>query len=451
MDKDLFDMFNDMELDIEEFKKEELSEFEKKKYKKQFSKSIIKNKSNKTRNKIIAVAVSIALIFGFGQSDMGIKVYGVVKEKLKNMTYPLINILNDDNSNGSEYIKIVNQVNNSKNIDIKLTEVAASENRILMALVLDLESLVSELPNYGEEINLEGSKEKTSRYLVNLDYDLIINKEYKTFNRFKVLENNEILSSENKILNLKTDIREIDEEGLYGAKIILDIEDLEKDDLDIELIINEIKILDKIDTEVEEYGNRTVNTMNTIKEMNGEWKFNYAIDKNLIAETESIEIDNRVLFHKEFSYELKEISISPLGISLKGFIDDDKYNDLINKYHGYGYYDFKELPYLSSEYGIVFECETDKGNKFFFRNFSNSVKDRIHFSYDEKGDNFGWNNPLEIETNMDKNLEGVDYIKMTPYYLKELMDENFIYPEINKMKDNSYYESGKPFTIYLNK
>ena len=61
MDKEIYDLLNDMDINLDRYEKEELSEFEKNKYKKDINKRINKEKKkpNSWRKRIIVIAASL--------------------------------------------------------------------------------------------------------------------------------------------------------------------------------------------------------------------------------------------------------------------------------------------------------------------------------------------------------------------------------------------------------
>lgn len=118
MIQDIYSMLNEANISIDEYKKEDFNDIEKKKLKNNFSKSINKNKSYKIN--IAVVAIALILVVGLLGTDAGAQVLSKVSEDIASF--------NGLERNLDSYKTVINQPITDNGITIQLNEVILDEN-----------------------------------------------------------------------------------------------------------------------------------------------------------------------------------------------------------------------------------------------------------------------------------------------------------------------------------
>ncbi len=399
MDKNLYELFNEIEVEIDENERIDLDDISRKKYKKNMRKLIRKKK----KINIKAIAIAMSLILLFSKTQFGQKVYADISTKLKEMSYTAMKIIFNEYSNEDykNYIEIIDKIVESKNIGIKLTEVAADKNSLLLAMVIDMEDEIQDLKDYNN-MNI-------NRYGIDIDYDLKIN------------------GKKMDVINAVSLAERIDYNGIYGYKIFLDIENIDEAPFDIDVDINKITFRDNIKAD-----------RDIVKEIKGDWKFDFTLSKEeIFTQYNNFKLD-KSLSHRDIDYSLEELTISPINARIVGKINLDN----ISK---------NEKDYIKDnfilKYLLVFEGETDTGEKFLFGNGDVDFKTGdIIFKYLGK-DYY----PLRIYTTSDliNKFKNVKYIKLTPYYLNKIPKAGFVMPQIEDLNNRLDYDKGEEFIINL--
>ena len=408
MKKTIYELLNDIEVDIDSYEKVDIDEIKMKKYKKNILNSIVNKKSKKSKNKIIVAIASLLIIFSFGQTKIGGKVYSEVVNKIKEITYPIYNVFNYRNLNEEviyKYIDIVDMTVESNNIPIKISEVVGDGNTLLLSIIIDLNDKTSDLKDYNNP--------NYNRYWIELDYDLKVNG--------KNIGLKEV-SQRDRRLNYN--------EGIYGIILQKDMDIEEIGNINIDFNINKIEI------------NDSLNKGEPIKEYKGEWGFNFILNNDeLVSKVNNIKL-KEVVHYKDLDYSLDELRIGSLDIGISGKINNDILEEVSDKYYGEI---VSKRPYLGFD-GIVLKAKTNIGEEFLFGESRVDFKSGdIDFRYI---DNDSMLNGIP-RLKMDSYFEDIEYIELTPYYLNKTSIN--VLPSLEDIDNNINYDKGEIFKIYLNK
>jgi hypothetical protein len=266
--KNIYEVINDLDFNIEDYKKENLSDLEKKHLKKNFIKS---RKKKYNFQKIGTVVAALALTIGIlSQSNFSKNVYAATKSKISEISYSIGKALRIE-KNIEPYVNVVNQVVESKGIEMKLTEVIIDGDQLYFATIVDT----------GKEMDM-----------TNLDYEIFINGK-RILNAGGGAVTNPINESETIISTH------------YNKKI-----------KDIKLTGNmDIRILFK---DLNYYVD------NIPKRIKGKWEFKFTANgEELMAKTTSIPIDYSFNIGDE-KYILEEFRYNPVSQNIHGKIEVDR-------------------------------------------------------------------------------------------------------------------------------
>lgn len=142
MDKNIYELLNDMNIDIDNYKKEEFNDFEKKKLKSKFRKSI---KAQRKNRKGIAVAAAVVIVVGsiglFG-TDAGAEIMASVSESISESLGIQKNLEN--------YNTIINKSVTDNGITIQLNEVILdkSQNQLIISDTISSTNILKENDSY---------------------------------------------------------------------------------------------------------------------------------------------------------------------------------------------------------------------------------------------------------------------------------------------------------------
>ncbi|WP_053955005.1 DUF4179 domain-containing protein [Inediibacterium massiliense] len=126
MGKNIYDLFNDINIDFSEYDEEALTDIERKHLKKAFKKSI-KNK-NHSYKKYMATALIGLLAIGF----LGNNIEGTVWANIHALAYDIAGFLRIE-KNLDEYKTVLNQSITKKGVTIKLNEVILDHNELVVS------------------------------------------------------------------------------------------------------------------------------------------------------------------------------------------------------------------------------------------------------------------------------------------------------------------------------
>ncbi len=264
----IFELLNDIDFDIEDYKKEELTDIEKKKIKNSMQKNIRKKFNIK---KICSIAVALVLTIGIlSQTGVVQKVYADSQSKLSKISYSIgkaIGIGKDIES----YTNIINKSVDSNGIEMKLTDVIIDKDELLLATIVDTGEALS-MTDFDYKIFINGKR--------------VINKGSSKVTR-SIDDAESILSS------------------IY--RININNMDLTKD-MDIRIIFSKL--------------NYSVG--NIQKEIKGKWQFEFNTNgKELMADTKTVFLDY-IFDGDDVRYILEEFRYNPINQKIYGKIEGIK-------------------------------------------------------------------------------------------------------------------------------
>ena len=132
--KNIYDLLNNMDFDIDDYEKEELNDMEKKKFKNEFRKN---NKKKFNFKKFGSIAVALLLTVGIlSQTGFGRDVYAMAESKLSEITYTIGNALNIERDI-EKYSNVINKTVENNGVEVKLTDVIIDKDEILFSTVIN--------------------------------------------------------------------------------------------------------------------------------------------------------------------------------------------------------------------------------------------------------------------------------------------------------------------------
>lgn len=143
MDKNIYEMLNDMNIDIDNYKKEEFNDFEKKKLKSKFRKSINKKRKNKKGIAVAALAVIVIGSIGLFGTDAGAEIMAKMSESISES----IGIHKDLES----YNTVMNKSITDNGITIQLNEIILdqSQNQLVISETISSQNMLKENDLYN--------------------------------------------------------------------------------------------------------------------------------------------------------------------------------------------------------------------------------------------------------------------------------------------------------------
>jgi len=149
--KNIYELLNNMKIDLDDYEKEELSDVEKQNLKRTFGSGAMKKFNFK---KFVSIAAALVLVAGaLGQTDFGKGVYAAAESKISEITYSVGKSL-DIERDIEPYANVVNQVVEDKGIAVKITDAIIDKDELILTTIFDT----------GREVNS-----------FRLDYDVFIN------------------------------------------------------------------------------------------------------------------------------------------------------------------------------------------------------------------------------------------------------------------------------------
>ncbi|MEG1311265.1 MAG: DUF4179 domain-containing protein [Romboutsia sp.] len=177
MKKNMYEMLNESNIDINEYKKQEFTEFEKKKMKKKFNKSI--HKSNIYIKSITAASIAILSV-----GILGISFSTQAKEQLGVIAYDISKSLGVT-KDLEEYKTVVNEYISKNGLKVRLNEVILNEDELIVSTTATSNEKLKEPGNislFGTiyingkpmELGASGSSSQIDDYTVETvkEYDL---------------------------------------------------------------------------------------------------------------------------------------------------------------------------------------------------------------------------------------------------------------------------------------
>lgn len=290
MMKDVYELLNDVDIDLSQYEEVKLTDIEKKRIKKRVHQNLKVSIIPKV-SKVIAAVLCVLVVAGFTLAKTaptfaeGIPVVGKIIKHITGYDY----------AEFDKYTSVINKDVDKSGVTATLNEVMLDENQLRIA------------STFKSDVKFEGMSA-----LVRFP-EIYINGKYLNVGGGAT---GQFLDS-NTYLNVDT----ID---IHNVKV--------PDNISMKVVYNEVQILD-------EKGNEN-------KKITGPWVFEFNVSKSEIEKnTKVIKLNNTVAF-SNINMNLKELRITPLTTNLtyklKGdksanfIIKDDKGNELIEEGSGYG-------------------------------------------------------------------------------------------------------------------
>jgi hypothetical protein len=428
MDKEVYDFLNDMDINFDRYEKEELSEFEKEKYKKDINNRINKekDKANGWKKRIIIIAASLMLLFGFSRTEIGKSAYVMAGEIFANVKYSIKDGL-QFTKDIDKYSSKINLVSEFEGIKLKLNDVIVDRDKVYFTLLADIKEHIPEEYLGDEEIafTLLVGKMGPHKYF---DKITMNGKEGK-INSFKTTIGAHVSKVENRTLVTEIRNKESRDKGIFDIVIEAEnpLEDGmdELENIDFKLVFNYLKVV-----MYQSYGEESP-LSEDIAEFYGEWEFEFTKDmKELFIETDKYKLDKNLVL-EGLDMELIELTSNPLGNKIEAKIKDK------------GLYE--------EEFGtsILLDGYDNLGQRrsfsFILQEEEETIMIKEHYNqidyprYREHAGSFF------KDANLD--FKGIDYIEFTPYYKKSEIG----YRGFSGDPIMGYKKIGEPFKLYLNK
>lgn len=428
MDKEIYDFLNDMDINLDRYEKEELSEFEKSKYKKDINKRINKEKDkpNSWKKRIIVIAASLILLLGFSRTEVGRSTYAIASEIFANVKYSIKDGLQFTNDI-DRYSSNIDLISESEGVKIKLNDIIVDRDKVYFTLLADIKEHIPE--EYLEDENIA--------------FILLVGKmgSYKYFD--KITMN----GKEGKINSLKTTIggpdskvkdrtlvteirnKESRDKGIFD--IVIEAENPLRDNID-ELENIDFKLtFNYLGVEIYEPYREEPPLPKNIVELYGEWEFEFTREmKELFIETDRYKLDENLIL-EELDIELIELTSNPLGNKIEAKIKDK------------GLYE--------EEFGtsILLDGYDNLGQRrsfsFILQEEEEIIMIKEHYNQIDYPRYMEYAGSFFKDANRD--FKGIDYIEFTPYYKKVEQE----YRGFARDPIMGYKKMGDPFKLYLNK
>ncbi|AQR94485.1 DUF4179 domain-containing protein [Clostridium saccharoperbutylacetonicum] len=285
MNNDIYSLFNDANINLDEYKKDDFNDIEKKLLKKNIRKAIKSSSKQSNRRKVIAAAAIVVLITGMSFGNT--RAYALSKI---NLVSESISSFLGIEKNLEDYNTVVNKAITDNGVTVKLNEVILDDNELLIST------------------NISSDKTLKENDFWNGDMSLYIN------NR-KV-----------KFTGASGGIEKIDNNTTQQV-IEYDLDSIK--DMDLSGDLN-IKII---------YSKMTVNYQDDI---NGTWKFEFKTNGDkLKIDTKTVKLDYGFELDNGSKYILEKYTGNSLGQKIYGKIIDnsannESYNILLKGYDDLG-------------------------------------------------------------------------------------------------------------------
>lgn len=152
--KSIYEILNDIDVNIEDYEKEGLNDMEKENLKRTFRKNI-RRKFNFKR--FAAIAAALILTIGvLGQTNLGRQVYAAAESKITEISYSIGKALGIERDI-EPYANVVNQVVEDKGIAVKLTDVIIDKDELIFSGIVET-STYSEIFHFNFEVFINGKK-----------------------------------------------------------------------------------------------------------------------------------------------------------------------------------------------------------------------------------------------------------------------------------------------------
>jgi hypothetical protein len=433
MDKEIYDFLNDMDISLDRYEKEELSELEKNKFKKDINKRINKEKDkpNSWKKRIIVIAASLILLFGFSRTEIGKNTYVMAGEIFANVKYSIKDGLEFTNDI-DRYSSKIGLISESEGVKIKLNDIIVDRDKVYFTLLVDIKEHIPKEYLGDEKIAFILSSGKIGSYK---DYEKItMNDKEVKISSSKTTIGGPDSKVENRTLVTEIRNKETRDKGIFDIVIKAenpledDMDELENIDFKITFNYLGIEIYQPYRTETK-YEEPPL--PENIGEFYGEWEFEFTKDmKELSIETDRYKLDKNLVL-EELDIELIELTSNPLGNKIKAKVKDR------------GLYE--------EEFGtsILLDGYDNLGQRrsfsFILQKEEETIMIKEHYNKIDYPRYREYAGSFFKDANLD--FKRIDYIEFTPYYKKsEIGYRGFAGDPIM-----GYKKIGEPFKLYLNK
>lgn len=280
-DKNIYELLNEMDFDIEEYEKEELNDLEKEKLKNNFNESREKKFNFK---RFGSIAVSLLLTIGvLSQTSLGKEVYATTESKLSEITYSIANALGIERDI-AKYSNVINKTIENNGVEVKLTDVIIDKDEFIFSTIINTNN-----PADG----------------VDFDYDIFIN------------------GKKARLYGASGGSRKIDDsEELFSTDYAVDVKDIDiKEDLDVRIVLKNLSYYTYGEDEWSEDLNKITN------KIRGKWDFKFNASGNeLTANTYLLPLDYSFNIGEQ-NYKLEEFRYNPVNQKIYGKIENIDVNN----------------------------------------------------------------------------------------------------------------------------
>ncbi len=267
--KNIYELLNQIDFDIEDYKKEQLTDVEKQSLKKSFRKSISRKRDFK---KIAAAAAALIMCTAvLSQTNFGKNAYAVAASKVSQTSYSISKALGIKRSI-EPYASVVGETKEDNGIEVKLSEVIIDNDRITFNTVFNTKKPVEDALLKNVKVYING----------------------------KEIEHSASGSSSGALDDTNT---------LFYSLCYYEVEGIEQmDDIKIKLVLEDLKyyVLDPYSDEVMEGVEK------------GKWEFEFTANgKELAAKTKSLPIDYTFKIDNQI-YRLEKLEYNPVRQTIIG-------------------------------------------------------------------------------------------------------------------------------------
>ncbi|NSB26861.1 DUF4179 domain-containing protein [Clostridium saccharoperbutylacetonicum] len=139
MNNDIYSMLNDAKINLDEYKKDDFNDIEKKLLKKNIRKSIKINSKQSNRRKVIAAAAIVVVLTGMSFGNT--RAYALAKINL--VSESISSVLGIE-KNLEDYNTVVNKAITDNGVTVKLNEVILDDNELLISTNISSDKILKE-------------------------------------------------------------------------------------------------------------------------------------------------------------------------------------------------------------------------------------------------------------------------------------------------------------------
>lgn len=152
--KNVYELLNHMDIDLEDYDREVLNDMEKRSLKNNFRKSIKRKINFKKLGNIVAAAVlTIGLL---SQTNFGKSVYAAAQSKVSEISYSIGEALGTKR-NIEPYANVVNQIVEHNGVEVKLTDVIIDKDELIFSTIANANTPVDWV-DFDYDIFINGKK-----------------------------------------------------------------------------------------------------------------------------------------------------------------------------------------------------------------------------------------------------------------------------------------------------